>query len=81
VGAERRGDPLDRINLESGHPAGTPARRHRQGESSSGRYKGWPPSIDAAKIMRLSAELGPTAIAKRLGIAHSSVSRLLPAVR
>jgi DNA invertase Pin-like site-specific DNA recombinase len=48
---------------------------------AEGRYKGRPPSIDATEIRRLSAELGPAAIAKRLGVARSSVYRLLPAVR
>ena len=34
-------------------------------------------SIDAAQIKQLRAELGPAAIAKRLGIARSSVYRAL----
>ena len=58
--------------------------RQREGiakAKAEGRYKGRPPSIDAAEIKRLSAELVPAAIAKRLGIARSSVYRLLPAVR
>ena len=58
--------------------------RQREGiakAKAEGRYKGRPPSIDAAEIKRLSAELSPTVIAKRLGIARSSVYRLLPAVR
>jgi DNA invertase Pin-like site-specific DNA recombinase len=58
--------------------------RQREGiakAKAEGRYKGRPPSIDAAQIKRLSVELGPVAIAKRLGIARSSVYRLLPAVR
>jgi transposase len=39
--------------------------------------KGRPVSIDAAQIKQLRAELGPAAIAKRLGIARSSVYRAL----
>jgi DNA invertase Pin-like site-specific DNA recombinase len=39
--------------------------------------RGRPVSIDAAEIKRLSSEMGPAAIAKRLGIARSSVYRLL----
>ena len=42
-----------------------------------GKYKGRPVSIDAAQIRQLRAELGPAAIAKRLGIARSSVYRAL----
>jgi DNA invertase Pin-like site-specific DNA recombinase len=44
------------------------------------RYKGRPPSIDVAEIKRLSADMGPAAIAKHLGIARSSVYRLLSEV-
>jgi DNA invertase Pin-like site-specific DNA recombinase len=58
--------------------------RQREGIATAkaeGGYKGRPPSIDAAEIKRLSAELGPAAIAKRLDIARSSVYRLMPAVR
>jgi DNA invertase Pin-like site-specific DNA recombinase len=54
--------------------------RQREGiakPKAEGRYKGRPPSIDAAEIRRLSAELSPAAIAKRLGIARSSVYRLM----
>jgi hypothetical protein len=36
-------------------------------------------SIDAAQIKQLSAEMGPVAITKRLGIARSSVYRVLAA--
>ena len=43
----------------------------------AGKYKGRPVSIDAAQIRQLRAELGPAAIAKRLGIARSSVYRAL----
>jgi DNA invertase Pin-like site-specific DNA recombinase len=56
--------------------------RQREGiakAKAAGKYKGRPPSLDAAEIKRLSAEMGPAAIAKRLGIAGSSVYRLLGA--
>ena len=51
--------------------------RQREGiakAKAAGKYKGRPISIDAAQIKQLRAELGPAAIAKRLGIARSSVS-------
>ena len=44
---------------------------------AAGKYKGRPVSIDAAQIRQLRAELGPAAIAKRLGIARSSIYRVL----
>jgi DNA invertase Pin-like site-specific DNA recombinase len=44
---------------------------------AAGKYTGRKPSIDAAKVRRLRAELGPAAIAKKLGIARSSVYRAL----
>jgi hypothetical protein len=44
---------------------------------ATGKYKGRQVSIDATQIKRLSCELGPAAIAKRLGIARSSVYRAL----
>ena len=44
---------------------------------AAGKYKGRPISIDAGEIKRLSGELGPAAIAKKLGIARSSVYRVL----
>ena len=56
--------------------------RQREGiakAKAAGKYKGRPPSLDAAEIKRLSAEMGPAAIAKHLGIARSSVYRLLGA--
>jgi DNA invertase Pin-like site-specific DNA recombinase len=58
--------------------------RQREGiakAKAEGRYKGRPPSIDVAEIQRLAAEMGPAEIARRLGIARSSVYRLLPATR
>jgi DNA invertase Pin-like site-specific DNA recombinase len=54
--------------------------RQREGiakAKAEGKYKGRPAHIDAAEIKRLSAHLGPAAIAKRLGIARSTVYRLL----
>jgi len=54
--------------------------RQREGiakAKAAGKYKGRPISIDAAQIRQLRAELGPAAIAKRLGIAWSSVYRAL----
>jgi hypothetical protein len=44
---------------------------------AAGKYKGRPPSIDAAKVRRLSATMRPTEIARRLGVARSSIYRLL----
>lgn len=63
----------------------TNLRRERQLEGiaaakAKGVYKGRPASIDAAQIQALKAEgLGPTAIAKRLGIGRASVYRALEA--
>ena len=57
-------------------------RRERQADGiakakSEGRYRGRPPAIDRAMIAALEAEgLGPTAIAKRLGIGRASVYRI-----
>jgi DNA invertase Pin-like site-specific DNA recombinase len=56
--------------------------RQREGiakAKAAGKYKGRPVSIDAAQIRQLKAELGPAAIAKKLGIARSSVYRVLRA--
>ena len=56
--------------------------RQREGiakAKAAGKYKGRPVSIDAAQIEQLRAELGPAAIAKKLGIARSSVYRVLGA--
>jgi DNA invertase Pin-like site-specific DNA recombinase len=47
--------------------------RHREGiakAKAAGRYKGRP-------VRQLKVELGPAAIAKKLGIARSSVYRVL----
>ena len=63
----------------------TNLRRERQMEGiaaakARGVYKGRKPKIDPAEVRRLSLEekLSPTAIARRLGIARSSVYRFLP---
>lgn len=62
----------------------TNLRRERQLEGiatakAKGVYKGRKPSIDHAEVHRLKVEerLGPTAIAKRLGIGRASVYRVL----
>ena len=59
-------------------------RRERQLEGISaakarGVYNGHKPSIDAAEVRRLHGEeeLGPAAIARRLGIGRANVYRLL----
>lgn len=64
----------------------TNLRRERQMEGIAaakvrGVYKGRKPKIDPAEVRRLHFEerLSPTAIAKQLGIARSSVYRFLPA--
>jgi DNA invertase Pin-like site-specific DNA recombinase len=54
--------------------------RQREGiakAKAEGRYKGRPANLDAAEVVRLSATMGPAAIAKQLGMARSSVYRLL----
>src|SRR3954467_10061632 len=54
--------------------------RQREGiakAKAAGKYKGRPPSFDAAEIPRLAGTMGPAAISKHLGIARSSVYRLL----
>lgn len=61
----------------------TNLRRERQLEGiakakARGVYKGRKPSIDTAKVRQLRADgLGPAAIAKELGVARSSVYRVL----
>ena len=55
--------------------------RQREGiakAKAEGKYKGRPASLDPAEIAVLAQTMGPAAIAKRLGIARSSVYRLLP---
>ena len=55
--------------------------RQREGiakAKSEGRYKGRPASIDATEVKRMKdAGIGPAAIAKQLGVARSSIYRLL----
>jgi DNA invertase Pin-like site-specific DNA recombinase len=54
--------------------------RQREGiakAKAEGRYKGRPPSIDPTEVARLAKTMGPAAIAVHLGIARSSVYRLL----
>jgi DNA invertase Pin-like site-specific DNA recombinase len=54
--------------------------RQREGIARAkavGKYKGPRSSIDVARIRQLRATLGSAAIAKRLGIARSSVYRAL----
>jgi DNA invertase Pin-like site-specific DNA recombinase len=62
----------------------TNLRRERQLEGiraakAKGVYKGRKPSIDVAEVRRLREQekLGPTAIARRLGIGRASVYRVL----
>lgn len=58
-------------------------RRERQQDGiaaakARGVYKGRPPSIDGTEIKRLrNAGIGPTAIARKLGIGRASVYRIL----
>lgn len=62
----------------------TALRRERQMEGiakakSEGRYRGRRPSVPVEEVRALSAKgFGPTAIAKQLGIARSSVYEALP---
>jgi DNA invertase Pin-like site-specific DNA recombinase len=63
---------------------GTNLRRERQLEGiraakARGIYKGRKPSIDRAEVRRLRVEenLGPAAIARRMGIGRASVYRIL----
>lgn len=61
----------------------TNLRRERQTEGiaaakAKGVYKGRKPTIDAAEVRRLRAEgIGPSAIAKKMGIGRASVYRAL----
>ena len=60
-------------------------RRERQADGiakakANGVYKGRPATIDAGRIAELKGEgMGPSAIAKKLGIGRASVYRLLSA--
>src|ERR1700712_5546406 len=54
--------------------------RQREGiakAKTEGKYEGRPANIDAAEVVRLRGTMGPAAIAKQLGIARSSVYRML----
>jgi DNA invertase Pin-like site-specific DNA recombinase len=54
--------------------------RQREGiakAKAEGKYKGRPASISATDVKALTATMGPAAIAKHLGIARSSVYRML----
>jgi DNA invertase Pin-like site-specific DNA recombinase len=54
--------------------------RQREGiakAKEAGKYKGRPVSIDAHEVKRVARLIGPTAAAKQLGIARSSVYRML----
>ena len=54
--------------------------RQREGIAAAraeGKYKGRPSSIKPEEVRMLAATMGPAAIAKKLGIARSSVYRLL----
>ena len=54
--------------------------RQREGiakAKDAGKYKGRPVSIDAHEVKRVARLIGPTAAAKQLGIARSSVYRML----
>jgi len=55
--------------------------RQREGiakAKAEGKYRGGKPTLDRAEIAALAQTMGPAAIAKHLGIARSSVYRLLP---
>lgn len=54
--------------------------RQREGiaaAKAAGKYKGRPPSIQEDEVKLLAETMNPTAIAKHLGIARSSVYRML----
>ena len=54
--------------------------RQREGiakAKNEGKYKGRPCSINPEDVRRLASNMGPAAIAKQLGIARSSVYRML----
>ena len=63
----------------------TGIRKERQAEGiakakSAGKYLGRKPSIDPAKVRQMKSEgMGPSAIAKKLGISRVSVYRVLKA--
>jgi DNA invertase Pin-like site-specific DNA recombinase len=54
--------------------------RQREGIAKAkgeGKYKGRPASINATEVRTLAVTMGPAAIAKHLGVARSSVYRML----
>jgi DNA invertase Pin-like site-specific DNA recombinase len=54
--------------------------RQREGiakAKADGKYKGRPASIDPHEVKRVARLIGPAATAKQLGIARSTVYRLL----
>ncbi len=53
------------------------AREGIERAKAAGKYKGRKPTIDRVKVRRLAKTHGPTVAAKQLGIARSSVYRLL----
>jgi DNA invertase Pin-like site-specific DNA recombinase len=56
--------------------------RQREGiakAKSEGRYKGRPQSIDRAKVRELLTRMGPADVAKTLGVARSSIYRVIDA--
>src|SRR3954452_16444525 len=58
--------------------------RQREGiakAKADGKYKGRPALIDTAEIAELARTMGPAAIARQLGVARSSVYRVLGAAR
>jgi DNA invertase Pin-like site-specific DNA recombinase len=73
---------LDMLGLFAEFETNLRHERQLEGISAAkarGVYKGRRPSIDADQVRRLQREenLGPTAIARRLGIGRASVYRLL----
>lgn len=55
--------------------------RQREGiakAKAEGKYMGRKPTLDPAEVATLAQTMGPAAIARHLGIARSSVYRLLP---
>jgi DNA invertase Pin-like site-specific DNA recombinase len=77
------GDPLGLPDDELRNSNQSNLRKERQLEGiakakEAGVYKGRPASIDAAQVRALRAQgLGPTKIAKALGIGRASVYRVL----
>jgi DNA invertase Pin-like site-specific DNA recombinase len=52
--------------------------RQRRGiAKAKGKYKGRPTSINTHEVKRVARLMGPAAAAKQLGIARSSVYRML----